>query len=503
MILIRRGDLDVVVRDMAGVFQLLAYVMLAPVAVTLYYAGELALGTIGVKAAAFIVPSLAFWGLARLIKAYVRTQRPTQTKHALMSVVFIWLFVAVIGALPFLIRGTLGPVDAFFESMSGWATTGMTQIAYPELLLDSGDHDILFYRSFTHFVGGVGIIALALMVLMQSRTAARAYYGSEVGSQKIRPHIKGTLKETWKIYGIYALTCAILLYLAGMTPFDAINHSFSALSTGGFSTHSESIAYFNSPLIEGILIFFMIVGAVSFLLHYRLLNGDVQSVVRNVEMRYMLGLILVSAAIIVPALYVDVTDFGGPDLWIALESVRAGLFQTVSAITCTGFSTANAGDWPEVAQTVLMVLMYTGGMYGSTAGGIKLLRLAVIVRAVFYVTKRLMLPKSAVVAMKVDKKPIGIDDILYVLGFGMAYLGIAVAGAIFFMLLGYTGYHSMALTLSAMGNVGIVYITGDPWYHMPAIGKLVVAGLMWVGRLEIFPLLILLQPLHEKIKHWK
>ncbi|MFH1722696.1 MAG: TrkH family potassium uptake protein [Candidatus Altiarchaeota archaeon] len=503
MNLIRREDVEVVIRDMAGVFQLLAYIMLIPIVVSILYGGDAGILEIIVKIVAFIIPGFIFHLTAAAIRKNFKSQRHTEAKHALLSMVFIWLIVALVGALPFMIRGTLGPVDAFFESMSGWATTGMTQIEYPEYLMDSGDYDILFYRSLTHLVGGVGIIALALMVLMQSKTAAKAYYGSEVGSQKIRPAIKGTLKETWKIYGIFTFTCAVLLYLAGMTPFDAVNHSFSALSTGGFSTHSQSIAYFNSPLIEGILIFFMIVGAVSFLLHYRLLNGDIKGFFGNIETRYMFILILFSVAIITPSLYNQGAGFQHVDLLNGWESFRLSVFQTVSAITCTGFSTANAGDWPEVTQTIIMGLMYTGGMYGSTAGGIKLLRLAIIIRAVFYVTKRMLLPRSAVVVMKVDQKPIDAEDILYVLGFGMIYLVIAVIGALFFMLLGYTGYHSMALTLSAMGNVGIVYITGDPWYHMPAIGKIVVALLMWVGRLEIFPMLMLLQPIYEKSKDWK
>ncbi|MFH1789005.1 MAG: TrkH family potassium uptake protein [Candidatus Altiarchaeota archaeon] len=496
MPLLDLGDIKIACRDLTGIFKLAFYVMLIPLAFTAYYTTTRTPAILVEKSLAFILPSMVFLVLHRLFKIFFTTKRQTQTKQALISVTIAWLIVALVGSLPFMIRGTLGPVDSFFESMSGWATTGMTMIEYPELLR-GGNEDILFYRSLTHIVGGVGIIALGLMILIHSGTAAMAYYSSEVGSQKIKPGIKNTVIETWKIYLLYALAGIVLFYLAGMSPFDAINHSFAAIATGGFSTHSESIAYFQSFWIELVAVFLMIMGAVSFIVHYRFFVGDYRYFLKNIETKYMFTLIGISTAAI--ALFFMLSaNIVGVDNSSVFDVIWKSVFQVVSSITCTGFSTVNAGEWPHFAQTILMVLMYTGGFYGSTAGGIKLLRLAVVVKAIHYTLMKMSLPKSAIVSLKVSEKTIDDQEILYVLGLSMAYLMVAIVGASVLMALGYEGFDSMSISLSAMGNVGLVYVTGAPWYHMPAVGKLTITFLMWIGRLEIFPILLLLEPVFRR-----
>lgn len=489
-------DLKIALRDLTEIFRIIFFVMLIPIVFTVYYAPEWSLASIGWRSLVFLLPSILFLVLYRLFKVFFTSKKNTTTKQALISVSLAWLIIGLVGALPFAMRGTLEPVDAFFESMSGWATTGMTMIEYPESLR-GGNEDILFYRSLTHIVGGVGIIALGLMILIHSGTAAMAYYSSEVGSQRIKPGIKSTVLETWKIYLLYALAGVVLYYLAGMGPFDALNHSFAAIATGGFSTHSESIAYFDSVWIEAVTIFLMVMGAVSFLVHYKVFTGDIRYFTRNIESKYMGGLIGVSTVLIV-LFFLSSSVIIGVDVGSFFDVIRRSLFQVVSSVTCTGFSTVNAGDWPPFAQTILMVLMYTGGFYGSTAGGIKLLRLAIVFKAIHYTTKKMALPKSAVVSLKVSNKTIDDKEILYVLGLSMAYLMVAVIGAMILMALGIDGFDSMSVSLSAMGNVGIVYITGADWYLMPAVGKLTITFLMWIGRLEIFPILILIEPLLRK-----
>lgn len=492
MPLLDSGDLKIACRDLTGIFRIAFYVMLIPIAFTLYYTPDKSALVLLEKTLAFIIPSLVFITLHRVFKICFTTKRQTQTKQALISVSLAWLLVALVGSLPFMIRGTLEPVDSFFESMSGWATTGMTMIEYPESLI-GGNEDILFYRSLTHIVGGVGIIALALMVLIHSGTAAMAYYASEVGSQKIKPGIKSTVIETWKIYLLYALAGVVLFYLAGMNPFDALNHSFAAIATGGFSTHSDGIAYYNSFWIEAVAIVLMIMGSVSFLVHYRFFVGDYKYFFKNIETKYMFTLIAISAAVMT-VFFIFSSNIVGVDNSSFFDIIRKSVFQVVSAITCTGFSTVNAGEWPHFAQTILMVLMYTGGFYGSTAGGIKLLRLALVVKAIHYTLMKMSLPKSAIVSLKVSEKTIDNQEILYVLGLSMVYLMVAIVGASILMAIGYDGFDSMSVSLSAMGNVGIVYITGSPWYDMPAVGKLTITFLMWIGRLEIFPILLIIEP---------
>jgi len=370
--------------------------------------------------------------------------------------------------------------------------------------LRGGNDDILFYRSYTHIIGGVGIITLVLVVFMAGRgkEASMTYFFAERGSQRIRPGLKGTVMEIWKIYGLYTLAAIICLYIAGMSLFDSIIHAFSAMSTGGFSSRAESIGYYNSPLIEAICMFFMIMGAISFLLHYRIFNGYLNELYKSIEAKYMLALIIYPAFFISFLLYYQSGEVGGVATTFSsnirnfLHSLRLASFQVISALTCTGFSTANAGSWPQAARTTLMILMYIGGFYGSTAGGIKLLRLIIVVQAIMHIIKKMMLPKTAVLTMKMDGKLIDNEQIIYVLGFCMLYLMVAVGGALIFMLLGYDALTSLSLTLSAMGNVGIVYVTGNAWFHMAVIGKITLALLMWIGRLEIFPILMLLTPIY-------
>ncbi|MFH1835771.1 MAG: TrkH family potassium uptake protein [Methanobacteriota archaeon] len=491
MPLLDSEDLKIALRDLTGIFKIACIIMLIPILFTIYYSQDRSPLNLLFRSLVFTVPSLVFLMLYKYFKKFYVIDKQTQTKHALISVSIAWLVFAAVGSLPFMIRGTLNPVDAFFESMSGWSTTGMTMIEYPELLF-GGNEDILFYRSLTHLVGGVGIIALGLMILIHSGTAAMTYYSSEVGSHRIKPGIKNTVYETWKIYLLYTLAGVVLFYLAGMTPFDALNHAFAAIATGGFSTHSKSIAYFDSAMIEVVAIFLMLMGSISFLVHYRFFIGDYKYFQKNIETRYMFTIILIATSVISLSFLLS-NDIIGVNVASIFDVFRKAVFQVVSSVSCTGFSTVNAGDWPHLSQTVLMVLMYTGGFYGSTAGGIKLLRLAVVVKAIHYTTMKMALPKSAVVSLKVSEKTIEDKEILYVLGLSMAYLMISILGAGILMALGYDGLDSMSVSLSAMGNVGIVYITGDSWFDMPAVGKLVLAGLMWIGRLEIFPILLVLR----------
>jgi trk system potassium uptake protein TrkH len=491
MIYLDWDDIKVALKDLSGILQVVSIVMLIPILTTIYYTKSSTFIGILVEALAFIIPSIILYLTYYLLKKYVKTQQDTRTKHAMLTVVFAWIIIALVGSLPFIIRDVLDPVDSFFESMSGWATTGMTMIEYPEF----APKDILFYRSLTHGVGGVGIIALGLIVLMQSGSAAMEYYSSEVGAQKIKPGIKSTVLETWKIYLLYTLAGIVLLYLVGMSPFDAINHALAAIATGGFSTHSESIGYYGSVWVEIVCVFLMLAGAISFLVHFKVFSGDIKAFFRNVETRYMFGLIICATVICFWGLYGS--DITGVDTTSVFDTLRKSLFQVISSITCTGFGTANAGEWPELSQTVLMILMYTGGFYGSTAGGIKLLRLVVVIKAIHYTVKKMLLPKHAIVTLRIGDRNITQSEILYVLGLSMVYLMVAVIGSTVIMALGYTGYESISVSLSAMGNVGIVYIQGERWYQMHDIGKLTITLLMWVGRLEIFPILMLLAPIYR------
>ncbi|MEA1925127.1 MAG: TrkH family potassium uptake protein [Candidatus Altiarchaeota archaeon] len=488
-------DIKIALHELSEILRATSFVFLVPIVFTLLYFRWDNITLLFERVMVFLVPFIIVY-LLHLLFGRMPCKYEKKTKHIMMAVSMGWILIAAVGAIPYFLSGTLGPLDSFFESMSGWTTTGMTMIEYPENLLED-KKDILFYRSFTQWIGGVGIIVLTMIVFLREGTAAIEYYSSEVGSLKLKPSIRKTVKETWKIYILYTIACTILLFLVGMDNmdlFDALNHSMTALPTGGFSTHSESIYFFQNPLVELILIVFMMAGGISFIIHYRAFEGKKSHISRNIEFRYMVVLVLVTTAVL---FIVFLADEG------ALNSLRISLFQTVSILTTTGFGTADIAGWPVPTQTILLLLMLIGGSYGSTGSGVKMLRAVVIVKALVYSIKRFTLPKSVMLRLTVGDNTIDYDEITYVFAFFTTYLLITFVGAFILTAVGYGGYESASASLSAISNVGPCSIplfivnadgktvTNDGWFRMPDLGKITLMLLMWVGRLEIFPVLVL------------
>ncbi len=484
-------DIKLALRDLSEICRVVSLLFLLPTFFTLVYAKNYSIEYLVQKISFFLLPFAILYGLYMYFKR-LPASKETKTKHIMMTISIAWLLIAVIGALPYILSNTLSPVDALFESMSGWTTTGMTMIEYPEILLDDG-RDILFYRSLTQWIGGVGIIVLTLIVFLREGTAAIEYYSSEVGSLKIKPSIRKTIIETWKIYILYTVACIILLYLAGMNVYDAINHSLTALPTGGFSTRSDSIGYYQNPMVEMVLIVFMMVGGISFIIHYRAFEGKRSHIEKNIEFRYMMLLIVSMTAIF----FFFLTENG------LFNDFRISLFQTVSILTTTGFGTSDIAQWPVPTQTLLLVLMLVGGSYGSTGSGIKVLRAVVIWKAIIYSIKKFTFPKSVMVRFGVGDNPLNYDEITNVFAFFTTYMILIFAGIFILTSLGgYEGFDSLSVALSAISNVGPTYLPlfvesngsmqpNPDWFDMPAVGKITLFLLMWVGRLEIFPVLIL------------
>ncbi len=495
MLALHKSDLKIAANDLSEICRIASFIMLVPLIVTFMYLGNLEPLQILEKIWAFVAPSLLFY-LLYIGLAGIKSDARPRTKHTMITVSLAWLIIALVGFLPYLLNGTLSPLDSFFESMSGWTTTGMTLIKVPENV----DRDVLFYRALTQWVGGVGIIVLALVVFLRKGTFAMDYYASEVGEQKIKPRLKDTIHETWKIYIVYTIACIILLYIVGMDIFDAVAHAFSAMSTGGFSSHTDNIGYYNSHpngfMIQVILLVFMIIGAISFLVHFKLFEGEYKRVLQNIELNYMFRILSIATLITFLSLY-----FINPGN--TANKVMDSIFHTIAAMTCTGFSITDLSTWPDLPQTILMVLMYIGGLYGSTAGGIKILRLILIVQVILISMKKLMLPKTAVLRMKIRGKQIKGNEILYVFGLTSLYLIVAFLGASVLMTSGYTGTQSMFLSLSAMGNVGLTDVSGDLWFGMHTIDKITLTSLMWIGRLEVFPVLVLFYSIIYKGKSRK
>jgi trk system potassium uptake protein TrkH len=502
-------DIRTALRDISGMFRTLAIVFLIPLPVAIYYilvkdfyGGTFALertfsllGQMSLSSVADVIIKVSFRCMIFLIPAFlsylvysflknIPPQSSTKTKHVVISVSIIWLAISLIGALPYILSENLGPIDALFESMSGWSTTGLTLMHN----LDGTPRDILFYRSLTQWLGGLGIVFIALTIFVRKGSTAMVYYSSEKGDKKIKPSVRGTVIEIWKIYSVYTLLCMILLYVAGMGLFDALTHSFTSVSTGGFSTHDASLGFFqDKPFIAPVAMLFMLVGSISFYIHFRLFELKPRSLLENIEFRYMAALIVLATLTLTALIPLQ-------DPAKALNAPLDAAFACISAMTTSGYSISDISKWTELSQMILILLMYVGGFYGSTAGGIKILRLIVIASVILYSLRKMMLPKTAILRLKIGSSPIDEEEVFNVLGFSMAYLGILVLGTMLLMS-EFSTIQALFISASALGNAGLNNVPADKWFAVSDASKLVIIGLMWVGRLEVLPVLILIASL--------
>jgi trk system potassium uptake protein len=481
-------DVRISLRDLAAILQMMSLVLLLPLAATLAYNTESSLGGFLGRCWAFVLPSITLYGLYGLCVA-VGSDGSPKTKNIMLTVAMAWMIIALVGAVPFIMRGALTPLNAFFESMSGWTTTGFSMISD----FESFDRDLLLFRGLMQGAGGLGVICLGMMVMLHGSNIAVGY--TDVGIQKIKPGIRHTIMESFKIYLLYILLGVVLLYIAGMSLFDAVNHSMAAMATGGFSTHVD-IGYYDSIPIELILMVLMFLGMTSFYVHYRLFNGDWRAL-RSEEVKYYVMVIVASIAII--ALSVWGKAIPGVDTLSPFDILRKTSFHVMSGMSTCGFNTVDFGRWPDFSKTVLVALLYIGGMSSSTAGGIRVVRFVIILKAIHYSLKRLVLPKTSIVVMKFDGRALK-EDLIAVVGYSAVYLGICVVLAMGLMLLGYGGLDSVFTIMSSMGNAGLGVLSGDLWLRMPDVGKLIVILGMWVGRIEIYPALLLLRALMDRLR---
>jgi trk system potassium uptake protein TrkH len=407
----------------------------------------------------------------------------------MITVGLAWLIIALVGSLPFIIRGALSPLDSLFESMSGWTTSGFSMIKD----FENSDRDLLLYRGITQGAGGLGVISLGLMVLLHGGRLGVGY--ADAGIQTIKPSIRQTIIESWKIYGLYILFGVVALNIAGMNLFDAVNHSMAAMATGGFSTHID-IGYYNSLPIELVLMVLMFLGMTSFILHYRLFSGEFNAL-KSEELKYYFLIIGGSVAAI--SISIWGANIPGVDTYSVFDVVRKTSFHVISGMSTAGFNTVDFGKWPEFARTFMTGLMYVGGMSSSTAGGIRVIRFIILIKAIHYSLKKLVLPKSSVVVMKVDGSVMR-EGINTVVGYSVVYFLVCVVLAMNLMLLGYGSLDSVFTIMSSMGNCGLGVLSGETWYGMAVSGKLTMILAMWIGRVEIYPGLLILFSLLERLR---
>jgi trk system potassium uptake protein TrkH len=455
---------------------------------------------------AFVLPGAFSLLLGILLKRIFREANPNRLQATLICCVG-WLGFSAIGALPYVIGIDSTYLDGFFEAMSGFTTTGITMYTG----LDHMPKSIIFWRALTQWVGGLGILTMFMAVVSKGGSSHRLL-GAE--SHKIDvdrpvPGLANTIRILFSIYIGFTCLIAAGLFIFDMPFFDSICHSFTALSTGGFSPYDASIEYYRLAghphyiWFEYILIVGMLLGGTSFVIHYRLYKGSWGALIDNTEARYWWSMIGVFVALILIERVVRIEHLSGisltsPDFWRRTEEdFRIVLFQVVSIITTTGFGTRDIASsfFGEAARQLFLIMMVIGGCVGSTSGGIKILRIAILGRLIRREVYRLRVPSRAITAVIIDGEPVDLDEIQRVGGIFFAWITLLIlGGGITEFLSHYNGYQALSGMFSALGNVGPCYIPVEGMGQLHPLIKIVYIMGMLAGRLEILPVLLLFSP---------
>ncbi|SFM63344.1 TrkH family potassium uptake protein [Thermodesulforhabdus norvegica] len=400
-----------------------------------------------------------------------------------------WIGAGILGALPFYFSRTLGSfVDCFFESVSGFTTTGASVLTD----IESVAPGILFWRSLTHWLGGMGIIVFSLAILPFLGAGGMQLYKAEVPSpvpDKLRPRIRDTALLLWKVYLLFTVLETVLLMFGGMNLFDALCHTFGTLATGGFSTKNASIAHFRSAYVDAVIIFFMFVAGVNFSLHYQLLIGKPGRMFRDPEFRFFSALVLSFVVFTTLAVHGNVYSN-------LTEALRYSLFQVISIITTTGYATADYEAWPFLPQAILFISMFIGACAGSTGGGMKCMRVMLLLKHAYRELFRLIHPHG-VSRIKLQGQQVSQDVLNSVLGFFVLYMLLYCLGVLLVAATGVDILTSFASVAATIGNIGPGLGTVGPtenYFHMPYFAKGVLTFCMILGRLEIFTVIVLFVP---------
>ncbi len=376
----------------------------------------------------------------------------------------------------------------FFETISGFTTTGASILNNIESL----PHGLLFWRSVTQWLGGMGIIVLSIAILPILGIGGMQLFVAEVPGptkDKIHPRIRETAKRLWVIYFLFTIAEAVLLFAGGMTFFDSICHSFTTMATGGFSTKQASIAHFNSPFIHYVIIIFMFVAGTNFTLHYHWLHRNFGNLKKNDEFRFYAKLIIGISVVVAIALFLN--NYAGVE-----KSFRDSLFQIVSIVTTTGFVTADYELWGLFFQLLFFLLLFTGGCAGSTGGGIKIVRHFLLIKNSLLELRRLIHPR-AIIPVRFNNHSVPSDIISNILAFFLFYLAIFVMGTIVMSIIGLDFLSAIGSVATSLGNVGPAIASVGPsqnFSHLPDFGKWFLSFLMLMGRLELFTILIIFSP---------
>ena len=412
-------------------------------------------------------------------------------RDAYLLVTIVWIAFAAFGMLPFLIGGYIDLVtDAFFETMSGLTTTGATVIDKVEGL----PHGILFWRSLTQWIGGLGIVFFTIAVIPSFVGGSIKVFAAEATGpikSKMHPRLTTTAKALWGVYILLTAVCAFCFFIFGMSPFDAVNYAMTVTATGGFATHDASTGYFHSPAIDYTAIVFMFLSGVSFaLLYASLLQGKVKQLFKNAEFRFYTALTLAATAVIVYFLL-------RYNHYTLSDAIRYALFQVVSFVTTTGMFNEDAAQWHHITWVVLSLCMFFGGCAGSTASGFKCARGVIALKILRNEVRRMVHPK-ALLPVKVNNTSVHSPSQITLLAFFIAYITLCFTAYFIMILAGVDSTNSITIALSCGSNVGpTLGLEIGPtmsWSVLPPLVKWILSGLMLMGRLEIFTVLVIFSP---------
>lgn len=478
---------SLVIRVIAVLACLMAVILLIPALVALLYAEKN-------EALAFLQVAGPVGGIGALLLLFKRGGRPSLTTHdGFLVVALAWLTMAGVGAFPFVLSGVIPAyTDAFFETMSGFTTTGATILTEIESLPRS----ILFWRSLTHWLGGMGIIVLTVAIFPLLGFKGLQLIRAEAPGpsvDKLTPKIAHSAKILWLLYIGLSAAETLLLMLAGLNLFDALTHTFGTMATGGFSTYNASIAAFDSAAVDWIITVFMLLAGINFVLYYSVITRRFENIKRDTEVKVYLGIFAGATVLATLALYRTTYQTIG-------ESLRYAAFQVASILTTTGYATADYLIWPSAAMAVIFALMFVGGCAGSTGGGIKVVRLTALFKQGLNEMKYLLHPRG-IFTPQLNRAPLPKSMVLGIAGFLFLYLLLLILTTLVVAFSGASVISSFSTALATLGNIGPGFGSIGPaenYGAFPVGIKWFLSLIMMIGRLEVYTILILFTP-----RYWR
>ncbi len=472
-------QIKTVVKFLSLLTLIISVFMFMPLGFSIYYKDGAQLG--------FIIPStigitLGLFGILSL----KTTKDQLSKKDGFLLVTLSWIIISLIGSLPYIISAHLSITNAFFETMSGFTTTGASILTDIESLPKS----VLFWRSLTHWLGGMGIIVLAVAVLPILGIGGIQLIKAESPGptvEKISPRITETAKYLWFVYFMFSVIETILLLLGGMDLFDALTHTFGTMATGGFSTKNTSVAYFHSAYIDWVITIFMFIAGANFSIHFKLLTGKFSSLKDN-ELRFYALIVIIAVLLVSIDISKNYSNF--------FEALRYGAFQVVSIITTTGYATTDYEKWPHFAQSILFLLMFIGGCSGSTGGSIKIIRIYTLLKQSINEIKYHIHPKG-VFSLIINGQMVRKNIVYSVSGFFFLYMATFAIVALSVSLFGVDLITALSASAATLGNIGPGFGNIGPtdnYAFLPSIVKWILSFAMLVGRLEIYTVFVLLTP---------